>query len=180
MTIHSDGTFEGTRQAIYTGQSAESFKRKMKNEKDSISTIQKMEEEFGISISECMTYLTDGLGNRCNEQISFSGELLASGEQVYLNPMIFPDETEIPFTKASRKFPIEFPYAHTVNINTILTLPEGYVVEELPASARGTMNHNELSYSYIIRQDGNKVTLQYRANVNTPFISPEQYEELCN
>ena len=180
VTIHSDGTFEGTRQAIYTGQSAESFKRKMKNEKDSISTIQKMEEEFGISISECMTYLTDGLGNRCNEQISFSGELLASGEQVYLNPMIFPDETEIPFTKASRKFPIEFPYAHTVNINTILTLPEGYVVEELPASARGTMNHNELSYSYIIRQDGNKVTLQYRANVNTPFISPEQYEELCN
>ena len=68
----------------------------------------------------------------------------------------------------------------SVNINTILTLPEGYVVEELPASARGTMNHNELSYSYIIRQDGNKVTLQYRANVNTPFISPEQYEELCN
>ena len=42
------------------------------------------------------------------------------------------------------------------------------------------INHNELSYSYIIRQDGNKVTLQYRANVNTPFISPEQYEELCN
>lgn len=180
ITIQSDGIFEGTRQAVYTGQSAANFKRKMKNEKDSISTMQKTEEEYGISISECMTHLTDQLGYRCNEQISFSGELLTNGDQIYLNPMVFPDETETPFTKASRKFPVEFPYAQTVNVNTILTLPEGYVVEELPASARGTMNHNELSYSYIIRQDGNKVTLQYKANINTPFIAPEQYEELRN
>ena len=180
ITIQSDGTFEGTRQSVYTGQFAANFKRKMKNEKDSISTMQKTEEEYGISISECMTHLTGKLGNRCNEQISFSGELLTNGDQIYLNPMVFPDETETPFTKASRKFPVEFPYAQTVNVNTILTLPEGYVVEELPASARGTMNHNELSYSYIIRQDGNKVTLQYKANINTPFIAPEQYEELRN
>lgn len=178
VTIHPDGTFEGTRQTIYAGQSAVNFKRRMANEKDSIEAIQKTEEEYNIRISECKTHKTKGMGARCNEQIAFTGELLTSDDHIYLNPMIFPDETETPFTDASRKFPVEFPYAQTVSVNTTLTLPEGYQVEELPQNSRGVMNHNELEFSYIARQVDNKVTIQYKATVNTPFIAPAQYEEL--
>ena len=94
--------------------------------------------------------------------------------------MIFPDETENPFTNVNRKFPVEFPYAQTIVVNTTLIIPEGYQVEESPQSARATMNQNELEFSYIIRQVNNIVSLRYKATINTPFISSEQYEELRN
>lgn len=180
VTIHPDGTFEGVRQTMHTGQSAVNFKRLMANEKDSISTMQKTEEEYNISIKECNTQHTKGMSERCNEQITFSGELLTSDDHIYLNPMIFPDETDNPFTNASRKFPVEFPYAQSVVINTTLKLPEGYQVEELPQNTRATMNQNELDFSYIIRQVGNIVSLRYKATINAPFIGSEQYEELRN
>ena len=178
VTIHPDGNFEGTRQASYSGQSASNFKRRMSNEKDSLDTMQKTEEKYNISIKQCKTHKTKGLGSKCNEQIDFSGEFLTNDDHIYLNPMIFPDETETPFTNTTRKFPVEFPYAQLVSINATLTIPEGYLVEELPQSARVTMNQNELTFNYIIRQKENKVTIQYRASINTPFIASEQYEEL--
>ena len=162
------------------GQSAVNFKRLMANEKDSISTMQKTEEEYNITIKECNTHLTKGMSERCNEQLVFSGELLTSDDHIYLNPMIFPDETENPFTNVNRKFPVEFPYAQTTAVNTTLTIPEGYQVEELPKSTRATMNQNELEFSYIIRQVNNIVSIRYKATINTPFIGSEQYEELRN
>jgi hypothetical protein len=180
VTIRPDGTFEGVRQTIRQGQSAVEFKRLMSNEKDSISTMQKTEEEYNITIKECTTHLTKGMSERCNEQLTFSGELLTSDDYIYLNPMIFPDETENPFTNVNRKFPVEFPYAQTIVVNTTLIIPEGYQVEESPQSARATMNQNELEFSYIIRQVNNIVSLRYKATINTPFISSEQYEELRN
>ena len=180
VTIHPDGTFDGVRQTMHMGQSAVNFKRLMANEKDSISTMQKTEEEYNITIKECNTHLTKGMSERCNEQLVFSGELLTSDDHIYLNPMIFPDETENPFTNVNRKFPVEFPYAQTTAVNTTLTIPEGYQVEELPKSTRATMNQNELEFSYIIRQVNNIVSIRYKATINTPFIGSEQYEELRN
>lgn len=180
VTIQSDGTFEGARQTIYNGQSAANFKKRMANEKDSIDTMRKTEEEFGISINGCKTQRTNGLGARCMEEITFSGELMTGDDHIYLNPMIFPDETESPFTNANRKFPVEFPYAQSVVVNTTLNIPEGYQIEELPQSFRAAMNQNELSFNYIVRQIGNKLTIQYKSSINTPFIASEQYEELCN
>lgn len=178
VNLHPDGTFEGTRQNVYVGQLASDFKRKMSNEEDSLSTMQKTEEEYNIVIKACETSQTARLGEKCQETLYFSGEMLTSDDRIYLNPMIFPDETEQPFTNVSRKFPVEFPYAQTVQVNVSLTLPEGYQVEELPQSAQSTMNQNELMYSYIIRQVGDKINLRYRSVINTPLILPEQYEEL--
>ena len=180
VTIHPDGTFEGVRQTIHMGQPAANFKRLMANEKDSISTMQKTEEKYNISIKECNTRQTKGMSERCNEQIKFSGELLTSDDHIYLNPMIFPDETDNPFTNVNRKFPVEFPYTQSVVVKTTLILPEGYQVEELPKNTRSTMNQNELDFSYIIQQTNNIVSLMYKATINTSFIGSEQYEELRN
>ena len=177
-TIQPDGTLEGTRQTIYTGQGASGFKQRMSNEKDSLSTIQEIEELYNINVEELQTQMTEGLGERCNSLIHFKGEVLSSDDHIYLNPMVFPDKKSNPFTNANRKFPVEFPYAESVLVNTILTLPEGYQVEEIPQSKRGTMNNKELDYLYMVQQQGNKVILRYKATINTSLVMPDQYEEL--
>lgn len=180
VTIRPDGTFEGVRQTVYNGQSAANFKRRMANEKDSVETMRETEEEFSIRIKGCDNQKTGGLGVRCVQKLTFDGEFLANDDHIYLNPMIFPDETESPFTNVTRKFPVEFPYSQSVAINSTLTIPDGYQVEELPQNARSFMNHNELEFSYFVRQKDNQITIQYKASVNTPFIASEQYEELRN
>lgn len=178
VKLESDGTFTGNRQTTRSGQAAVVYKSQIATEKDSIDVMRKTEEEYNVVVSGCETKGTKGLGNRCYEDLEFSGEALVNEDYIYINPMIFPDETDNPFTTAARKFPVEFPYAQSVNINVALTLPDGYVIEEMPKSSRMMMNNKELILTYGIRQADNQVILQYTATVNTPYIDSNQYDEL--
>ena len=178
VKLEADGTFTGKRQTIRSGQSAVNYKSNMATEKDSTDVMRKTEEDYNITVTGCKTKGTKGLGNRCEEILEFSGEAITNDDYIYINPMIFPDETDNPFTNANRKFPVEFPYAQSVVINTSLTLPNGYAVEELPKNSKMLMNNKELSLVYIIRQEANQIDLQYSAAVNTPYIDANQYEEL--
>ena len=54
----------------------------MSNEKDSLDTMQKTEEKYNISIKQCKTHKTKGLGSKCNEQIDFSGEFLTNDDHI--------------------------------------------------------------------------------------------------
>lgn len=179
-TIKEDGTFTGKRDGLYGGQNAVLFRSAVGNEKDSIDSMRKTEEKYNINITGCQTRDTHILSNRCIETIDFSGELPTNDDYIYVNPMLFPDESKNPFTNAGRKFPVEFPYMQSVIINTLLTLPEGFEIEELPQSIKMVLNNKEVSMTYAIRQEDNRLRTQYNIMIHTPLILPESYSELRN
>lgn len=178
VNLKSDGTFTGNRQTSRTGQAAVSYKSQMTTENDSTDVMRRTEEKYNVVVDACETEGTKGLGNRCSESLDFSGEALVNEDHIYINPMIFPDETENPFTNATRKFPVEFPYAQSVIINVNMTIPDGYVVDEMPKNSKMTMNNKEVIMSYVVRQENNQIVLQYSLLLNTPYIDSKQYNDL--
>lgn len=51
---------------------------------------------------------------------------------IYVNPMIFLHVSKCPFIQTERQLPLEMPYTEHILQATMLTIPEGYAVEELP------------------------------------------------
>ncbi|MBQ8673798.1 MAG: DUF3857 domain-containing protein [Bacteroides sp.] len=112
------------------------------------------------------------------EEMDFRLPIEANGDYLYLNPMLFPQLKENPFTQSDRMLPVEFAHPYKCYIIGRLTLPEGYVVEELPPSQAVKTSDGKLQYKYILKQEGNILRLAYTFEVNASSYAAGQYAQL--
>jgi hypothetical protein len=113
-----------------------------------------------------------------NVHYSFS---IRSGEgeaKIYLNPFIGAGLRKNPFLAADRKYPIEMPYVSDELYVLTLQIPDGYTVEELPKSAKATLNGSDGTFDYLIGAEGGIVQLRCRLKLNKAIFAPEDYGSL--
>jgi hypothetical protein len=84
------------------------------------------------------------------------------------------------FKAETRKYPVEFSYPYEQRIDIIITVPDGYAVDELPKSEKLIMNEekNPVELSYVIQQTENKIQLSYRLKLNTCIVLFSDYANL--
>ena len=70
------------------------------------------------------------------------------------------------------------PYAVDETYVLNMQIPKGYVVDELPKSAKVAMNENEGYFEYLIDVADNNVRLKSRLQINKATFMPEDYEGL--
>jgi hypothetical protein len=97
---------------------------------------------------------------------------------IYLNPMLSDRILENPFTSQQRIYPIEMPYCPNQTYIFEMEVPDGYMVDELPKSARVQLNANEGSFEYIIVNKNNHIQMRCRLLMNKANFSPEDYATL--
>lgn len=97
---------------------------------------------------------------------------------VYFNPMLKEGLKENFFQSSERKYPVELPFLIDESYNIVMNVPEGYVIEEVPQSARVSLNETEGSFEYLITKDEKSVALQTRLKINKTFFDNEEYEAL--
>lgn len=176
--IHPDGSITGKRLSRHNGLNAILYKHALKTEKDSIDTMHKTEEKYNIKISSCTTSHSHEISTSCYETLEFTSEAILNDDYIYINPMLFPDETTNHFTHVSRKYPVEFPYAQITSLKTHLQLPEGYVVESLPKSIKMVMNGREMVLLYSVIQKGNMLHTTYNSAITKLMFLPTEYSEI--
>src|SRR6185437_2939948 len=102
----------------------------------------------------------------------------SSSDLFYFNPMLNEGYKENPFKSAERKYPVEMPYAmdeiYTLNID----IPDGYVVDELPKSARVAFNTDDGLFEYLIVKSGDAIQFRARIKLNKANFKPEDYATL--
>jgi hypothetical protein len=59
-----------------------------------------------------------------------------------------------------------------------MEIPEGYVVDEIPKSARVALNNDQGSFEYLIGQQGGMIQLRCHLKLNKASFSPEDYGTL--
>lgn len=160
----------------YQSCSGQASYQKMK--KDSIAFIEAMEKEEGVTMLSYGPNMFKRGKMMNSTQYSFEKELQVAGDLIYLNPMVIPHISEQPFKAKERKFPIEFPYTSRVLINSLIQIPEGYVVEELPKAIHATTPGNVMQLFYKVQVSGNLLQLSYRYELNKKFFLADQYELL--
>jgi len=97
---------------------------------------------------------------------------------IYFTPMMSEAYKENPFRAAERVYPVEMPYAFDETYVLNMDIPEGYVVDEIPKSAKVTFNDDEGFFEYLTAKDDNGIQFRCRVKINKANFKPEDYATL--
>jgi len=100
------------------------------------------------------------------------------GDRMYFLPLLYFANTENPFTRESRLYPIDFSYPMQKKYIISITIPEGYVVESLPTPVNLSFSENLINFKYSISNNGQQIQVSSILDINTSVISSENYNEL--
>jgi hypothetical protein len=175
--VTTDGQLAGQRINTHIGYNALSYKNAYHEMEDSLAIIEKIEKNLDCKLSSFRTKNAEGVGRAVEERIRFSKEAVVDGDRIYFNPIVFADEKTNYFVQSDRVLPVEFPAAQSTTITSVVTIPEGYVVEEMPKPETVTLpGYLGVVISFEM-QDNNLVT-KYQSVVGNTFIPATEYANL--
>ena len=92
--------------------------------------------------------------------------------------MLFLTEKENPFKLENRNFPVDFATPWEDKVNITIEIPEGYQIESVPEQMAIGLVNNQGSYKFVTSLKNNKVQILSSLKIDTPIISPLDYESL--
>ena len=100
------------------------------------------------------------------------------GDRLYIHPFLSSFHSASSFRKETRDIPVDFPYPTDISYNYVLTIPEGYAVEELPESKSFACASVKGRVLFQCRVVGNQVSATYRFVMEDTLVLPEKYSDL--
>lgn len=97
---------------------------------------------------------------------------------IYLNPLIINQYEENPFEADERVMPIDFPYSSNQKYVMELSIPEGYVVDELPEPVVFQLPGRAAMYQFSASSIGQKVSIINNLRITKLLYSAEEYEAI--
>lgn len=177
VSFNEEGDFVGQRIVTRTGLSSMQYKDGYAEKEDSISFIETKEKNLKCKISSFRLRNGEGVGRACEERIRFTKENMKDGDRIYFNPLVFADETTNYFTDAERLVPVEFPALETTSITSVIPIPEGYAVEELPKAETITLP-GYLGATISCEVQENSLVTKYEFEVGKALVPATEYAKL--
>ena len=174
--LDANGLLKGNKSSIFLDEASAAKRREWRQAKDSTELIQKMQERDGIEIQSYRLEGRHDFSPTVKEELTFTKQCDAAGDLIYLNPLIFIPQRKSPFTAAERMLPIEFPYKQSEMQNVMITLPKGYVVEEVPKPIVIKLDGATARISYSVLD--NMLNIQYMMNLDKNFFASTEYQDL--
>lgn len=177
VMLDAEGKLNGQRINTHIGYNALDYKEAYHAVEDSLALIEKKEKGLECKIASFRVRNAEGTGRATEERIRFTKEAVVDGDKVYFNPLVFADEKTNYFVKQERVLPVEFPAIQSTTITSVVNIPEGYVIEEMPKPETVQLpGYLEVAISFEM-QDNNLVT-KYQSVADTNFIPASEYANL--
>ncbi|MFW6347008.1 MAG: DUF3857 domain-containing transglutaminase family protein [Cyclonatronaceae bacterium] len=182
MTLDEQGGLSGQVQVKMDGYQALTNRQRLDRQEDSESEFVRNRLLADFPVNELIDYEIQQKDDRntplvTNLEVEKSEHAMVAGDMMYLNPFLLNTWTENPLTLENRSFPVQFNYGMDHHYTLNLTLPEGYVVEDVPESTAITLSEN-MTYHQMVQPMGNTVQVVTRLQVNELEIQPENYAYL--
>ncbi len=136
VIINIDGTVTGNTDVQSAGYArVEKLKQFMDNEKEFIRNHYNDEELLPVVTK----FTTEGVNNDSSafiQHCDFTGKLSLAGDFYFVPLNLFSGFDKNPFLRDKRFSNINFGYKRTVKIINMISLPDGFIVEELPKAIR--------------------------------------------
>jgi hypothetical protein len=97
---------------------------------------------------------------------------------IYLYPIMHERITNNPLPGPDRHYPVEMPFRIDNNYVLRMDIPRGYVVDQLPRSARYSLENGDGYYEYLIESDGKAINFRMRLQLNRTNYPVSQYKAL--
>jgi hypothetical protein len=175
----TDKGLEGTWQSTMGKQGSYEVRREVAEhgEKEYFKDIQTafgQDVEISNGDIDSLTRLEDPVTARFDFLMKPTGD----ASLIYFDPIIWDGWRRNPFVAAERKYPVEMPYALDQTYIFSMEIPEGYIVDELPKSAKVSYNGNDGIFEYLIAQSGDRIQMRCRLKMNKAWFAPEEYSSL--
>ena len=99
---------------------------------------------------------------------------------LYFNPMLDQGYNENIFSNAERSYPVEMSYQKDETYLIYIEIPEGYVIDEIPRSAKVSLNSGEGFFEYLIEKTDKQINLRSRIKLNKANFAAEDFTSLRN
>ncbi len=175
--VGADGALVGQRINTHIGNNALCYKEAYHEVEDSIALIEKIEKNLECKLTSFRVKNVEGVGRATEERIRFSKNSTVDGDKIYFNPLVFPDEKTNYFKEAERLLPVEFPAIQTTTITSAITIPDGYVIEELPKPETLQLP-GYLAVAITFEMQDNNLVTKYQSVVGNTFIPATEYAKL--
>jgi hypothetical protein len=103
---------------------------------------------------------------------------MATDGLIYINPFIDLQEKENPFKLEKREYPVDYGSPLEKLYMCKISIPDGYVVDDLPKSIMLKLPDNSARYVYNVTQTGNAISLTSNLHINKSLFTQEEYPHL--
>ena len=179
LRFNEEGILSGNVIKNHGGENAFMFKKLYNKAENEQKFIEEMETKDDITVSDYS--ITEKATKTFNyiEQYKFLKNNIRLGDNIIsFNPLLFLAMKSNPFKPEIRKLPVEFPYMQDEKINLIIEIPEGYTIDEVPASEKFIYNDEMISFSYIVQKAENKIMIACTTNLKTCIVPATEYKDL--
>lgn len=180
VDMDKEGKVSGKIRDMYYDYYAYRFREKLSDKNDD-EKMDRLEKYYkGMLITEYAALNTNDLTKPVIEEYSFShdGVVDIIGGKIFFNPMLFFAQTVNPFKSEKREYPIDFGFPKQDKYLINIKLPEGYVVENLPAPLSLVMEQNVGSFKYNIVNTTGMLQLSVSYDINYANISQDYYDTI--
>jgi transglutaminase-like putative cysteine protease len=181
ITLHEDGTLDGTLEDLYRDYASLSIRRKLKDKKELDIAKESFENERqGITIDSVSITGRDSIPLPLTMKAWISAQTYAqsSGDNIYINPMILHRMQENPFKDRTRKFPVEYPYQQSNKTIVNIAIPEGFEIKENLMDRMLYVGRDFLSYSRKVLADQHGIQIITKLDIHQIEISEKYYDDL--
>lgn len=139
-----------------------------------------LENKYKIEISDYVRDNMEDLSKPVVESFLFKYDkkMEVSQDKIYIAPLLFLTADQNPFKQEKRDFPVDFGYPKQEKYTVILNIPEGFVVESIPASINVATKDGLEIFHFDFLQNGNQIQFLVTNTINTAIVSSEKYSEL--
>jgi len=179
-TVEPSGRVTGKMQRQLTQHNAMLYRNRVIGENQE-TYLEKLENENGkIEIEDYKRHNEKELNAPVGEVFSFTGSNLCEviQDKIYINPLLFYTYKENPFKQETREYPIDYGFPFTDRYAVNIQIPEGYVVESVPAPVNMVMQDDLGGFKFLTNVAGNTIQLSVQHQIKVPIVASDYYEML--
>ncbi|HEX3023624.1 MAG TPA: DUF3857 domain-containing protein [Chitinophagaceae bacterium] len=148
------------------------------SEKDFISEIEKNNIQDNIKIENITIDSINELELPVTIKYDLKFNISDNNEIIYFNPLFDEKIVKNPFAAVEREYPVEMPYTVDDTYILYMEIPKGYMVDEIPKSARVKLNEGDGMFEYLIAVNENNIQMKCSLQLNKANFSSETYQSL--
>ncbi len=111
-------------------------------------------------------------------ELVMSEHVVSTPDALYFNPLLLHRIENNPFKLESREYPVDYSSPFERIYMSRISIPEGYVVEEIPQAKVLALPANAARFTYSITQAGNLLNIVSNFQINKSIFSQAEYPNL--
>lgn len=135
-------------------------------------------DELAVEITDYKLENHRGFSPKVTETVSFTQQCDVSDGHIYMNPVVIPILSENPFVAETRALPIDYPIRESQSQSINITLPEGYVVEELPKPVNIVSPDQSIRFKVQMTVNGRQLITRCTYKIDKLFFAAHEYPDM--